>query len=147
MKTGFYSDYKVTPLIVNAVKNSDTNCTGVATKGYSETCFVVDMGNSADTLSGSNYIELEVEESADNSSYTDVANANLVNYVTGTNTGTFAKVDDPAEDSTVFMTGYRGNAAYARVVLNFTGTHSTGTPISVLAIQKAEVLPANTVTT
>ncbi len=147
MNTHFYSDYKVTPLIVNAVKNSDTNCTGVTTKGYSETIFLVDMGNSADTLSGSNYIELEVEESDDNSNYTDVANANLVNYVTGNNVGTFAVVNDPAEDSTVFMTGYRGEKLYVRPVISFTGTHSTGTPISVLAIQKAMVLPANAVTT
>jgi uncharacterized protein (DUF927 family) len=147
MNTNFYTDYKVTNCIVNAVKNSDTNCTGVTTEGYSETCFVVDMGNSADTLDGSNYIELEVEESDDNSTYTDVANADLVKYVTGNNTGTFGVINAAAEDSTVFMTGYRGEKRYARVVISFTGTHSTGTPMSVLAVQKAMVLPANAVTT
>jgi hypothetical protein len=147
MKTNFYSDYKVTSLIVNAVKNSDTNCTSVDTKGYSENAFIVDMGNSADTLSASNYIELELEESDDNSTFTDVANADLVNYVTGTNTGTFAKIDAPAEDSINFMTAYRGSKRYVRPVINFTGSHSTGTPHSVLAVQKATVLPANNVTT
>lgn len=147
MNTNFYTDYKITPLIVNAVKNSDTNCTGVDTMGYSETIFLVDMGNSADTLSASNYIELEVEESVDNSTYTDVANADLVNYVTGNNVGTFAVVNAPTEDSLVFMTAYRGETRYVRPVLSFTGTHSTGTPMSVLAIQKAMNLPANAVTT
>jgi hypothetical protein len=148
IKTNLYTDNKFTLCQVPATKTSDTNCTAVDMQGYNECLFAVSVGNSGDTLDGSNYIELEVEESTDNSSFTDVANADLIKYVTGTNTGTFAKVDDSAtEDQAVYFTSYRGTKRYVRVVLNFTGTHSSGTPISVLAIQSANCEPVNTITT
>ena len=57
----------------------------------------------------------------------------------GNNTGTFGVINDPAEDSTVFSTGYRGGKRFVDVVLSFTGTHSGTTPISVLAFNKLSV--------
>lgn len=148
MQTSIYSDYVITPLIVNQVLNADTTCTEIDMKGYTDLMVAVDMGNSADTLSGSNYIELELEHSLTTTTgFEDCANADLVKYVTGTNTGTFGVIDAPAEDSTVFSTGYRGGRRFVDVKIAFTGTHSTGTPISVLAFRRPLVLPANAVTT
>lgn len=147
MKTGIYSDYKFTQILDPAVTNADTNCTSIDMKGYSEVLFAVLVGESADTLNATNKIELEVEESADNSTFTDVADADLVKYVDGINDGCFALIDAATEDDAVYYTAYRGDSRYVRPVLNFSGTHSTGTPIGVIAIQKAEVKPENTVTT
>jgi len=147
MRTTIYTDLKVTEGMVTAVTNADANLTAVDRKGYEEVMFHVSLGNSADTLSGSNYIELEVEESDDNSTFTDVANADLVRYVTGNNTGTFGVINAPTEDSTSFQTAYRGNSRYVRIVLSFTGTHSTGTPIHACYFQKAKESPTVSVTT
>jgi hypothetical protein len=130
-----YSNVKVSSLLIPAVRNADANSTAVDMLGFESVVFVVDMGNSADTLSGTNKIELELEESDDDSSFTDCADADVVGYVDGTNDGTFAVVDAPAEDSTVFKCGYRGVKRYVRVVLNFSGTHTTGTPVGVIAVQ------------
>ena len=91
----------------------------------------VHVGNSGDTLSGSVKIELEVEHSDDNSTWSDCADADLTTSVTGTNTGTFAVIDAPAEDSAIFQTEYLNSKRYVRVVLNVTGTHTNGTPIAV----------------
>jgi hypothetical protein len=146
-RTSLYSDNKITQCLDPAVTNSDTDCTAVDMNGYNECFLLVNVGESADTLNATNKIELEVEESSDNITFTDVADADLVNYVAGTNDGTFALIDAATEDDTAYFTAYRGNSPYVRVVLNFSGTHTTGTPISVTAIQKALVVPENAVTT
>lgn len=138
----FASDLKITQSLVTATKTADANCTGVSMVGYSSVAFIVTMGDSGDTLSGSVKWELEIEESDDNSTYTDAPNASVRNYVTGTNTGTFAVIDAPSEDSTVFIGQYTGTKKYCRCVLNSTGTHTNGTPIGVIAIRSgANVLP------
>lgn len=129
------NNLKVTSLSLAAVRNADLNSTAVDMQGYESVTFLVAMGNSADTLSTTNKIELEVEESDDNSAFTDCANADIVTAVTATNTGTFLLVDDPAEDSNVFKVGYIGNKRYVRVVVNFSGTHTTGTPMAIVAVQ------------
>lgn len=131
----------VVQLIDPAVINSDTNGASVDTKGFEEVQFIAVVGESADTLNGTNFIELEVEESADDSTFTDVANAGVKDYVTGTNTGTFAKIDDAAEDDAVYTCSVISTKRYLRPVLNFSGTHSTGTPIGVIAVLSGAKYP------
>lgn len=92
------------------------------------------VGVSGDTLSGSVMVELEVEESDDGITYTDVADDDLSSSITGTNTGTFAVIDDPAEDDLAYKTEYRGSKQYCRMVANLTGTHTNGIPIGAMAL-------------
>jgi len=42
--------------------------------------------------------------------------------------GEIAVIDAPAEDTLVFMAGYRGAKRYLRVDFVLTGNHATGTP-------------------
>lgn len=116
-----------------AVFTADANGVTIDTQGYGSCAFVANVGASGDTLSGSVKAELEVEESDDGSTWTDVANEDLTHYVTGTNDGCFAVVDDGAEDEAVYRTGYIGNKRYVRAVVNLTGTHTNGIPIGVVA--------------
>lgn len=120
---------------------ADVDCTGVDMQAYEDVSFYVLVGESGDTLSGSVMIELEVEESADDSTYTDCADADLSSSVTGTNTGTFAVIDAAAEDDAVFQVQYYGDKRYVRVVVNVTGTHSNGTPIGAISLQTPKYLP------
>ena len=122
-----YSDIGYDSLLVPAVRNADTNSTAVDTDGFQSVTLVAHVGASADTLNSTNKIEIEVEESDNNSDFTDVANANLTNYVTGTNVGTVAVVNSNATASTLYKVGYKGTKRYVRLVYNFSGTHSTGT--------------------
>lgn len=73
-------------------------------------------------VDGSNFFELEVEESVNGTDWTDVANADLSTYVTGTNVGTFAKIDHVDEDNMIYTTDYIGGKPYIRIVSNETGT-------------------------
>lgn len=127
-----------TLVLAPVVKTADTNCTGINQAGFTDLLFQVSVGASADTLSSTNKIELELEESDDDSTYTDCANASVHGYVTGTNTGTFGVIDGTSDDDTLYTCRYLGTKKYCRVVLNFSGTHSTGTPIGVVAVQSGE---------
>lgn len=91
----------------------------------------VHVGDSGDTLSGSLDIQLELEHSDDDSTWSDCADTDITGAVTGSNTGTFAHIDAPGEDSAIFSTQYMGSKRYIRVVMNTTGTHTNGTPIAV----------------
>lgn len=126
---------KVTVGHTPQVTNADADGTSCDLQLYDWCLILFDVGDSADTLSGSNYIECEIEESADDSTFTDVADSDLVSYVAGTNDGTAALINDPAEDQTVVVACYIGSKRYVRGVLNFTGTHSTGTPIGIVNIR------------
>jgi len=120
--------------LVAAIPTVDANGATVDLQGFRGGClFTGYIGTSLDSLSGSVKVELEVEESEDDSAWTDVADADLSDYVAGTNDGCFALVDDAAEDDAVFQTLYKGGKRYCRAVLNVTGTHTNGTPITVIS--------------
>lgn len=128
--SGFEYNQSIDPVTLTA----DANGTGVDTRGFDSTTIVVLVGESGDTLSGSVYIEVEVEDSPDDSAWTDCDNADLTSYVTGTNTGTIAKIDAAAEDDVVVHAGYIGDKRYVRPVINVTGTHTNGTPIGAAVV-------------
>jgi hypothetical protein len=125
-------DYQIA--MTAAVKTADDNGDSVDLQNNDSCTITAVVGASGDTLSGSVYIELELEESTDNSTWTDCADADVQGSVTGTNTGTFAVIDDAAEDDAIYTAGYLGDARYVRMVANVTGTHTNGTPIGAVAV-------------
>ena len=131
----FLNNIKVTQVIDPVVLTASADGDGTATAGYSYNAFLALVGESGDTLSGSVMVELEVEESDDDSTYTDVADADLRGSVTGTNTGTFAVIDAAAEDDAAFECQYTGGSAYIRPVANLTGTHTNGIPLGIALLQ------------
>jgi hypothetical protein len=134
-RTSLYSNLGYDSLLVPAVRNADTNSTSVDLQDCDDASIQFHIGASADTLSGTNKIELEVQESDDNSTFTAVANADLTNYATATNTGTVFVVISNGTASTLYKAGYRGSKRYIRGVLNFSGTHTTGTVTAVTALR------------
>lgn len=117
--------------IVPAVITTDTDGASADLLGYDGALIVAHIGISGDTLGASLHTQIEVEESEDDSTFTDVADADLTDTVTGDNTGTICKIDAAAEDPAVHTSCYLGSKRYIRAVDNITGTHSNGTPICV----------------
>lgn len=126
---------KITQLLDPATVTTDQNSASIDLKDYGTGTIVVSVGESGDTLSGSVKIELELEESDDNSSFTDCADTVLSSYVAGTNDGCFAVIDAAAEDDAVYTVSYLGGSRYVRAVVNVTGTHTNGTPIAVIGLR------------
>ena len=125
--------------IINAVKTAAANGTGVDLQGYEGATVLVDVGAEGDTLSSSVHFEISLEESDDDSTYTDVAQAGIVDG-TITAGGIFLKLDGTAggnPDTTggIFRVEYVGGKRYIRVVLAKTGTHSNGTPIGAMVVR------------
>lgn len=139
-----FSNLSVMQALLSQVVTADQDGDGIDTQGFDSVMFAVAVGNSGDTLAAGLNIQLEVEESDDDTTYTDVADADLQSWVAGANDGTFALIDAPTEDSAVFLTGYKGSKRYVRLVVNVTGTHTNGTPIGAVAILgHAHLTPVN----
>ena len=122
-----------------ATRTAAANGTGVDLQGYESATVLVDVGAEGDTLSSSVYFEVSLEESDDNSTYTDVAQASIVDGTISSG-GIFLKLDGTANgnpDSTggIFRVGYVGNSRYIRVVLAKTGTHTNGTPLGAMVVK------------
>lgn len=112
------------------VITADANSSEADLLEYDGAFLLANIGITGDTLSSSVYLEVEVEHSDDNSTWVDCADADLSSTVTGTNTGTIAKIDDNAEDDVTVTAGYLGRKRYVRLVYNLTGTHSNGIEVA-----------------
>ena len=122
-----------------AVRSAAANGTGVDLQGYESATVLVDVGAEGDTLSSSVHFEVSLEESDDNSTFTDVAQASIIDGTIASG-GIFLKLDgttggDPDTTGGIFRVGYVGNKRYIRVVLAKTGTHSNGTPIGAMVVR------------
>lgn len=124
-----YNNVKVTQVEIPAVKTATATSDTIDMQGFESLAVVFNVGNSADTLSGSVYWTLSLTESDDDSSYTAVSADDLHNSA-----ATYV-IDAPAEDSLAVKFGYKGNKRYVRAVATATGSHSSGTPIGIVAVQ------------
>jgi hypothetical protein len=118
--------YKVFQTVVPVVANDDTEGTGLTCDrlGYKEVLMIAEQGISGDTLSGSVYWTIKFQESNNDSTWTNIADADLKN---GANLWI---INAAAEDPTTIIRLYRGSMRYVRIFWDATGTHTNGTPIS-----------------
>ena len=87
--------------------------------------------------------EIGLEESDDNSTFTDVAQAGIVDGTIAAD-GVFLKIDgtgdagtggNPDTTGATYRVGYVGGKRYIRTTIAKTGTHSTGTPLGTTVIK------------
>jgi len=110
------------------VKDADTNCTAIDSQGFSSVVHIVNVG----AFSTTNKIDIELEHSDDNATFTDVTSNTDVTGGTVDSNGVFQTIDANGDCNAVYAIGYVGGKRYSRVVLNYSGTHGTGTVIGVV---------------
>ena len=125
--------------LVSAVRTAAANGTGVDLQGYESATLIADVGAEGDTLSSSVYFEISLEHSDDNSTFTDVAQADIVDGTISSG-GIWLKLDgtaggNPDTAGEIYRVGYIGGKRYIRGVIAKTGTHSNGTPISLFVVK------------
>lgn len=122
-----------TTLLLNvpAVATSDVTSDSADVSGYEGADFVVIYGSPDDTLSGSIKMEAKLQESDDDSTFSDVAGTELY----GSTSNSFALADANSDASKRYSLGYDGDERYVRVVVTFTGTHTNGTIVTILAVR------------
>jgi hypothetical protein len=123
-----YAGAAATQMLAPQTLTSTTLSSKIDLQDASDAMIEVTVGAQGDTLSGSLYWELELQESSDDLTYTAVVDANISNPVSGrTATGTFAAIVASAGCSQVYLCAYRGSKRYVKVNFRATGSHSTGT--------------------
>ena len=138
-----HSNIKVVQLINPIVGNNTaegTPAAGLDTRGFDSAELVALLGASGDTLSGSVYVEVIIEDSDDDATYAAVTDSSYV--LVGSDgvaaapngSGVVATVDAAAEDERKIRVGYVGPKRYCQLKLAFTGTHTAGMPIASLGI-------------
>ena len=133
----------VAPVVAGTAGDADG--TTVDLLNYRYCTFIGMSGAEGDTFGAAVYFEFQVEESDDDSTWTDVADADLTTSVTSTSTdtGVFALINADTETPAIHSTTYIGDKRYVRCVLLTGGTHTNGTPVAMLSIKHgAKVLPA-----
>lgn len=136
---------KVAILIPPIVVNNDTEgkpVNGFDTRGFGYVELMAICGISADTLSGSLFYTVKLEESDTDSDGAFLAITEASRVVTGLTparttapdgTGIIATVDDPSEDPFHFRIGVHPKKRFLRLWLDTTGTHTNGFPATVVA--------------
>ena len=119
--------------IAPVVGTTDANGTGIDLKGFESATIVVNTGVEGDTLSSSVKIDFKLEDSDDDSTYAAVTSGII--DASADASGIFLTLDANGETPQVSWVGYTGGKQYVRVVADFTGTHSNGTPIAASVIK------------
>ena len=133
--SGSYYNIGIVPLLPPLNRTASATSASVDCQNFDSVAFAVNVGATGDTLSGTNRVELQVQESDDNATFTAVADADLLKAVTGGQaTGTFGVLNAAGTVNQVYETGYRGNKRYVRVALANFGTTSVGTNMDVVAV-------------
>jgi len=117
------------------VKDADTNATGIDTKGFNSSMAIVNVGAPGITFSGTHKVDIILEDSSDNSTFAAVTNNNYVTGGTVGSTGIWQTIDANGDCNAAYGIGYVGPERYYRVVLDFSGTHGTGTVLCVVGAQ------------
>lgn len=118
-----------------AVRSADANGSGVDLQFFEGAFAIFDIGAEGDTLSSSVKIDVKLEHSDDNSSWSAVSSSSDVTDGSVDSDGIWATFDDNAEAPAVKGIGYVGGKRYLRVVADFSGTHSNGSPCSAMIIK------------
>lgn len=129
----------------SALRDGDANGTGVDLAGYNSALVIATVGIHA-SLDGSNFVAIELEESDDNSTFTDVAAANMLceSPAAASTGGQFLLVDSTTEDDVIAQCAYMGTKRYVRAVVNVTGTLTNGIGTSVLVVRGHPASPPST---
>jgi hypothetical protein len=127
-----------------AVLDADQTAVVTDLQGYHSAVVEVAIGAGGITFDADNKIEFKLEHSDDGVTYTDVDEDDLVgdDVPSTVTTGYYLSLVAAHASATVQKFGYIGGKRYLRHDIEFTGTHGTGTPISVTLIKgDAELQP------
>jgi len=128
MKDLFHKS-KTVQLIEVAVFAADNTPVAVDLAGFESAVIAIAVGAGGITFSSSNKIEFVLTHSDDESSYSNVTDADMqgVSSITG---GIIKSLVAAHATPDVSRFGYVGGKRYLKLLADYSGTHGTGTPIS-----------------
>ncbi|PZU95617.1 MAG: hypothetical protein DI527_01000 [Chelatococcus sp.] len=124
-----HSGFKRAVLIGAATLAADNTPAAVDLRGYDAAEILLDIGVGGITFSGTNKVEFKLTHSDDDSTYTDVATADMLG-VTVASGGIIKSLVAAHAAAGAYRFGYKGGKRYLKLLADFSGTHGTGTPIA-----------------
>lgn len=113
---------------------ADNTPSAIDLQGFRSAEIVIDAGIGGISFSGTNKIEVKVTHSDDDSTYTDVEDADMLG-VTGIVDGIVKSFVAAHAAAASYAYGYVGGKRYLKVLADFGGTHGTGTPMAINVIK------------
>lgn len=129
-----HSHISVDTLIGAAVLAADNTPAAVDLQGFDAAEIVLAIGIGGITFSGTNKIEFVLTHSDDNSSFSNVADADLLG-VSGTSNGIIKSLIAAHAAPAHYRFGYKGGKRYLKLLADFSGTHGSGTPIAASVVK------------
>jgi hypothetical protein len=125
--------------IGNATLSADNTPAAIDLQGYDSADIEFAIGIGGITFDATNKVEFKVTHSDDDTTYTAVADADVIlddSNITTVGTGGIVRSLIAAHAAaTVDRVGYKGGKRYLKILADFSGTHGTGTPIGVQVIK------------
>lgn len=127
----------LSPVVFSGNTPTDAGTTAIDGKNCAAVEHVLLVGESGDAWSDSVETDVILQHSTDNSTWAAVTTAAHVICEDGMEditAGLVKDLDAEADDCKAYRVTYVGPYRYSRLYLNFTGNHSTGTPMAAFAI-------------
>lgn len=128
MQRDMHSQTKAFNLLPAATYSADNTPASIDLQGFSAAELVLQIGAGGITFSGTNKIEFVLTHSDDDSSYSNVADSDMLG-VSGISSGIIKALTAAHASAAAYRFGYRGGKRYLKLLADFSGTHGTGTPL------------------
>jgi hypothetical protein len=125
-------------VLAPAVYAADNTPAAIDCRNYGAAMLLLHIGVGGITFTGTNKIEFVLTHSDDDSTYTNVADADLLKDTltpTTVTNGIIRALTAAHAAATLQRVGYVGGKRYLKLLADFGGTHSTGTPIAASLIR------------
>lgn len=129
-----HSQVSVDTLIAAAVLSADNTPAAVDLAGFNSAEILLAIGAGGITFSGTNKIEFKLTHSDDDSTYTDVATADMLG-VTVASGGIIKSLIAAHAAGASYRFGYKGGKRYLKLLADFSGTHGTGTAVAAMVLK------------
>lgn len=123
---------KILTSLLPAVRAADANGATISRMGWGVVTHLISVGTQGIQWNGTNYVQLKLQESSNGAAWSVPAQSEV--SVPIDQNGVFAVLDDDTDDEQVYRIDYTGDQRYVRIVVDFVGTHATGTAFSAVAV-------------
>lgn len=139
-----YNKLGASVLLASATYAADSTPVAVDLTEFDSALIAIEVGVGGITFSGTNKVEFVLTHSDDDSTYSNVTDADMQG-VTGITGGIIKSLIAAHATADVSVFGYIGEKRYLKLLADFSGTHGTGTPLSALVLKgEAHLEPVNT---
>lgn len=118
-----------------AVFGADNTPAAIDLLGFESALLSIHVGVGGITFSGTNKIEFKLTHSDDDSSYSAVADDDVLGLSSVGAGGIVLALTTAHAAASITRVGYVGGKRYLKLLADFSGTHGTGTPIAATVIK------------